>query len=199
MKARVILLCLVFALMLSLATGCAKKRVESSGPSAAVAEQMQDQQNKDKASLEEQERLRREQEIKEEALAAEKLAAEQKKNAEYTSAMTELEDMIHFDFDSFEIKPKYRDLLQQKAEILKKFSDVTLVIEGYCDERGTEEYNLALGEGRAKSVYEFLVLLGVEPERMSIVSFGEEKPLDPAHNETAWAQNRRVQFTLSNQ
>lgn len=197
MKARSILLCLALILMLGFASGCAKKRVESSTPSPAVAEQMQERQNKDKVQLEEQERLRHEQELKEEALAAEKEAEEQKKQVEYQTAMTELGNMIHFDFDSFDIKPEYRELLQQKAEILKKYDNVSMVIEGFCDERGTEEYNLALGERRARAAYEFLILLGVQPERMSIVSFGEEKPLDPAHNETAWAQNRRVQFSLN--
>ncbi len=105
--------------------------------------------------------------------------------------------MIHFDFDSFEIKQEYRPLLQSKAEILKKFDNVTMVIEGYCDDRGTEEYNLALGERRARAAYEFLILLGVAPERLSIVSFGEEDPIDPGQNETAWAQNRRAQFRLT--
>ncbi len=184
-------------LILGLAAGCAKKRVESSAPSPAVAEQMQEQQDKEKLRLEEQERLRRERELQEEALAAEKLAEKEKKQAEFKTAMTELGNMIHFDFDSFEIKPEYRELLQSKAEILKTYDDVTMVIEGYCDERGTEEYNLALGERRARAAYEFLILLGVDPERMSIVSFGEENPLDPAHNETAWAKNRRAQFRLN--
>ncbi|WP_027178156.1 peptidoglycan-associated lipoprotein Pal [Maridesulfovibrio bastinii] len=197
MKVRALMLCLAFTLVLGFAAGCAKKRVESSAPSAAVAEQMQEQQSKEKVRLEEEARLRQEQQLKEEALEAERKAEEQKQQQEFKAAMTDLGNLIHFDFDSFEIKPEYRDLLQQKAEILKKFDNVSMVIEGYCDERGTEEYNLALGERRARAVYEFLILLGVEPQRLSVVSFGEEKPLDPAHNETAWAQNRRVQFNLN--
>jgi len=71
-----------------------------------------------------------------------------------------------------------------------------LVIEGHCDERGTEEYNLALGERRARAAYEFLILLGVESNRMQIVSYGEEFPADPGHNETAWAKNRRDEFKV---
>ena len=71
-----------------------------------------------------------------------------------------------------------------------------MVIEGHCDERGTEEYNLALGERRARSAYEFLILLGVDSERLEIISYGEERPLNPADNETAWAENRRAEFNV---
>ena len=195
MRARAIILCVVFMLIAGLGTGCSKKQIESSPASPAVEERMADQQNKEQLAKEEQARLERERALQEQALEDSRKTAAAKK--EFTEAVVELGNMIHFDFDSFEIKQEYRPMLQQKAEILKKYDDVTMVIEGYCDDRGTEEYNLALGERRARAAYEFLILLGVSPERLSIVSFGEEEPLDPAHNETAWAKNRRAQFKLT--
>ncbi|WP_415716799.1 peptidoglycan-associated lipoprotein Pal [Maridesulfovibrio sp.] len=195
MRARAIILCVVFMLIAGLGTGCSKKQIESSPASPAVEERMADQQNKEQLAKEEQARLERERALQEQALEDNRKEAAAKK--EFTEAVVELGNMIHFDFDSFEIKEEYRPLLQQKAEILKKYDNVTMVIEGYCDDRGTEEYNLALGERRARAVYEFLILLGVAPERLSVVSFGEEEPLDTAHNETAWAKNRRAQFRLS--
>lgn len=116
---------------------------------------------------------------------------------EFKADLAVLSDHVFFGFDSFELKPESRELLQKKADILKNNKKLTMVIEGNCDNRGTEEYNLALGERRAKAAYEFLILLGVSPERLSIVSFGEENPLDPANNETAWAKNRRDDFRIN--
>jgi len=73
---------------------------------------------------------------------------------------------------------------------------VKILIEGHCDERGTEEYNLALGEKRAKSTMDYLVSLGISPDRLRIISYGKSQPLDPGHDETAWAKNRRAQFLI---
>lgn len=124
------------------------------------------------------------------------LAAEAEKRAR-AEAVVELKSVtIHFDFDSYELSQEARSILALKANIMRRFTDVNVVIEGHCDERGTEEYNLALGERRARAAYEHLVILGVAPERMSIVSFGEERPVNPAHNETAWAENRRDEFVV---
>ncbi|CCO24876.1 peptidoglycan-associated lipoprotein Pal [Maridesulfovibrio hydrothermalis] len=195
MKARAIVLCVAFVLLAGLGAGCSKKRVESSPASPAVEERMTEQRDKEQLKLDEQARIERERALQEEALMQEAKAAEAKKM--FDDAVVELGNMVHFDFDSFDIKQEYRPLLQSKAEILKKYDNVTMVIEGYCDDRGTEEYNLALGERRARAAYEFLILLGVAPERLSIVSYGEEDPIDPGQNETAWAQNRRAQFRLT--
>lgn len=195
MKTRAIVLCVAFMLIAGLGAGCSKKRVESSTASPAVEERMNTQQENERARQEELAKQQRENELQEQALEDERKASEA--NKEFEASVVELGNIIHFDFDSFEIKPEYRPLLQTKAELLKKYPNVTIVIEGFCDERGTEEYNLALGERRARAAYEFLILLGVAPERLSIVSFGEENPIDPAHNETAWEMNRRVQFKLA--
>ncbi|WP_291327916.1 peptidoglycan-associated lipoprotein Pal [Desulfovibrio sp. UCD-KL4C] len=192
MKARAIILCVAFMMIASFSVGCSKKHVESSTASPAVEERMNNQQESERARQEELARQQREQELQEQALEEERRASEA--NKEFEASVAELGNIIHFDFDSFEIKPEYRPLLQTKAELLKKYPNITIVIEGFCDDRGTEEYNLALGERRARAAYEFLILLGVAPERLSIVSFGEENPIDPAQNETAWEMNRRVQF-----
>lgn len=130
-------------------------------------------------------------EVDEEALAAEAAAAAK------AEAVAELKSVtIHFGFDSYDLTEEAREVLSMKANIMRKYDDVSVVIEGHCDERGTEEYNLALGERRARAAYQHLVILGVDPVRMSIVSFGEERPIDPAHNETAWAKNRRAEFVV---
>jgi len=129
--------------------------------------------------------------VDEAALKAEAAARAKSEAVEELSSVT-----IHFAFNSYELDEEARAILALKANIMRKYTDVGVVIEGHCDERGTEEYNLALGERRARASYEHLVILGVAPERMKIVSFGEERPLDPGHNETAWAKNRRAEFVV---
>ena len=105
-------------------------------------------------------------------------------------------EMIHFDYDKYFIRSDAKPVLEENATWLKKFSSARLLIEGHCDERGTEEYNLALGEKRAKSTLDYLISLGVSPDRMEIISYGKSQPLDPGHNEVAWQKNRRSQFTI---
>jgi peptidoglycan-associated lipoprotein len=104
--------------------------------------------------------------------------------------------MIHFDFDRYFIRDDAKPVLEKNATWLKKWNSVQVLIEGHCDERGTEEYNLALGEKRAKSTFDYLVSLGVSPDRIKTISYGKSQPLDPGHNEAAWAKNRRAQFTI---
>lgn len=110
-----------------------------------------------------------------------------------------LEEHVHFDFDKFNIKDSEKPKLERKAEWLKEHPDVKVVIEGHCDERGTNEYNLALGQRRADSTKNYLVRLGIDPGRLFTVSYGEEMPLDPRHNEEAWAKNRRAQFKIKSE
>ena len=122
------------------------------------------------------------------------LSAEQLRAQEMAKSMDDLRTRIHFAFDSSELTAESRGILKRKAEILQQYPQLTLVVEGYCDERGTVEYNLALGDRRARASFEYLKVLGVADSRMSIVSFGEEKPLDPGHDESAWSKNRRDEF-----
>jgi peptidoglycan-associated lipoprotein len=103
---------------------------------------------------------------------------------------------VSFDFDKSEVKGDGRKTCQIVADYLKKNPKAKLQIEGHCDERGTAEYNMALGERRATAVMTYLVSLGVPKAVLSTVSFGKEKPLDPGHNEGAWAKNRRAHFVL---
>jgi peptidoglycan-associated lipoprotein len=104
---------------------------------------------------------------------------------------------IHFDFDKYDIRPADAAILKGNADLLKKYHNVKVQIEGHCDERGTVEYNLALGERRANSTRNYLVSIGISPERISIISYGKERPLDPAHNEAAWAKNRRAHTIIT--
>lgn len=185
----------LFVLALLAGFGCAKKQVSSTpgetGQDQAVAT----------APAVDDEAARRAAE--EEAYRQRELEAEQARRTELESqqavqqAQQAIGEMVFFAFDSYELDAKSREVLQKKAQALKVLADTRIVIEGYCDERGTEEYNLALGERRARAAYEFLVLMGVAPGRMSIVSYGEDNPLDPAKTEAAFAKNRRCEFKVS--
>jgi peptidoglycan-associated lipoprotein len=101
---------------------------------------------------------------------------------------------IHFDFDRYAIRDDAKPTLEKVAAYLRQNRAAKLLIEGHCDERGTSEYNMALGERRAESTRKYLAALGVPESSLSTVSFGKEKPLDPAHDEGAWAKNRRAHF-----
>ncbi|MEK6692484.1 MAG: peptidoglycan-associated lipoprotein Pal, partial [Nitrospirota bacterium] len=103
---------------------------------------------------------------------------------------------IYFDYDKYNIRDDVKAILEKNAAWLKKNPGVKIQVEGHCDERGSNEYNLALGDRRARSARDYLVLLGVDPKRVSTISFGEEKPLDPGHNEEAWTKNRRGHFVI---
>ncbi len=103
---------------------------------------------------------------------------------------------VHFPYNSSTIMPQDAAILQNIAEFLNRFPSVLLQIQGYCDERGTEEYNMALGSRRAGAVRQFLADLGINPNRLYTISFGEEMPVDPGHNEAAWAKNRRAHFLV---
>jgi peptidoglycan-associated lipoprotein len=102
-----------------------------------------------------------------------------------------------FDLDSADLDPQGQTVVQSNADLLKKYNSWVITIEGHCDERGTAEYNLALGERRAVAVKTYLVSLGIAPDRLRIVSYGKEFPFDPAHTESAWSKNRRAHFVIT--
>jgi peptidoglycan-associated lipoprotein len=106
-------------------------------------------------------------------------------------------DEVHFDFDKSDIRESERPILQKDADVLKRFDFLKVTLEGHCDERGTVEYNLALGERRARSVYDYLASLGVPADRMKTVSYGKEVPVCTESNEACWQRNRRVHFTIT--
>ena len=103
---------------------------------------------------------------------------------------------IYFDFDRSHLKPEAKDVLRKKADWLNNNASYSVRIEGHCDERGTNEYNLALGERRAHSAKKFLMALGISDERISTISYGEERPAVLGHNEEAWEKNRRDELKL---
>lgn len=113
----------------------------------------------------------------------------------HAAAVAPLDD-VYFSFDRSDLSPDAQAQLKANATWLSANSGENVVLEGNCDERGTTEYNMALGERRAVSSKEYLVSIGVNPSRVSTISYGEERPLDPGHNETAWAKNRRVHFRV---
>ena len=101
---------------------------------------------------------------------------------------------VHFEYDKFGLSPEARNILAQNAEFMKANSNVNLQIEGHCDSRGSIEYNLTLGERRANAVKSYLVSLGISESRLSVLSYGEEKPMNPGDSESAHAANRRANF-----
>jgi len=103
---------------------------------------------------------------------------------------------IYFDFDRSDLKLETREILKRKAEWLRNNFSESVIIEGHCDERGTNDYNLALGDKRAQSAKNFLIDLGIAESRLTTISYGEERPADPRNNETAWSKNRRDHFVL---
>jgi peptidoglycan-associated lipoprotein len=103
---------------------------------------------------------------------------------------------IHFDFDRYDLTEEARKLLTENATVLANHPSLKIQIEGHCDERGNSAYNLALGERRAASAKLYLIKLGVQEGRISTISYGKERPLDPGHTEEAWAKNRRCHFVI---
>jgi len=126
------------------------------------------------------------------------LSEDELRAAQRAEAQQAVGNMIFFAFDSFELTPESRTVLNAKADALKKYSLFNIIVEGHCDERGTSEYNLALGERRAKAAQQFLNQLGIADNRITIVSYGKERPLEQGKGEAAWSKNRRDEFKIQN-
>ncbi|HXF96692.1 MAG TPA: peptidoglycan-associated lipoprotein Pal [Gemmatimonadales bacterium] len=138
---------------------------------------------------EEEERRRREEE--------ERIRREAEERARTTEEVRNLlATFIHFDFDKSNIRPGDAAILDQKVAILRANPSVRIRISGHCDERGSDEYNLALGNRRATSAKQYLVNAGIDAGRIETVSFGEERPIAMGHDEESWAQNRRAEFEI---
>ncbi|MEW6440316.1 MAG: peptidoglycan-associated lipoprotein Pal [bacterium] len=121
-------------------------------------------------------------------------AAPEEMSAE-AKAQSQLQD-VFFDFDKYNIRTDARDTLRMDYEVLQTVPDASIQIEGHCDERGTSEYNLALGQRRADAAKDYLVGLGMSGGKISTISYGKERPIDPGHDEAAWAQNRRAHIAI---
>ena len=179
-----ILLILCIALFM---TGCAKKTVVKEEPSAKKEEAVKMETAKQEAAKEEAARKELEK----------SLIAKKEPGIEGVVFESSLLKDIHFDFDKYDIRPGDAAILKGNAEVLKKYPTMKIQIEGHCDERGTIEYNLALGERRASSTKNYLLSIGISAERISTISYGKEKPSDPGHTDEAWAKNRRAHTIIT--
>ena len=182
-----------------LLTGCPKKTVVKEEPSMKKAEEPVAEREKAAKLAAEQELARiREEEAKK---AKEKefersLVAKKEPGIAGEVFESKLLKDIHFDFDKYDILPEDAGILKENAALLMNYPKVKIQVEGHCDERGTNEYNLALGERRANAAKKYLLSLGISTDRISSISYGEEKPLDAGHNEEAWSKNRRGHFVI---
>jgi peptidoglycan-associated lipoprotein len=169
---------------------CSKKAVKSEGIVSKPPTTVEDEAEKAKkrARIREQEQ----QALREKTLSEEE-ARRLREAAE--KARLESED-IHFEFDQYILSDTAKQILNKKAQWMKDYPAAKILIEGHCDERGSAEYNLALGQKRAEVAMNYLTSLGVSANRISTISFGKEKPLDTGSNEEAWTKNRRAHFVL---
>lgn len=171
-----------------LAPSCAKKQIRTE---PVMSEEEARRQAEEEARRRE---LERQAAVKEEALKEGELGAEGEK-IQRAEELFENED-IFFEFDSASLSVEAQEILRRKAAWLRENRGARVIIEGHCDERGTNEYNLALGDRRAFSAKSFLTDLGISEARLTTISYGEERPIDPRSTEEAWAQNRRVHFAI---
>jgi peptidoglycan-associated lipoprotein len=188
-------LLMVFAFSLTLFSGCAEKKAVVKDE--AVQEQKAAPAQAVPAVVQDDEADKRAKELADREAGVKKQAARDAFLKKSLEGLNELNlQSIYFDYDKSSIRPDAREMLKSNTEIFTKNSAATIVVQGHCDERGTVEYNIALGERRAQETKQYLVNLGIGASRIETISYGEERPLDPGHDEKAWAQNRRAQFLL---
>jgi peptidoglycan-associated lipoprotein len=173
-----------------LASGCAKKELVKGEGEVTPAPTAKPAETSAKPPIKEE--VVQEQAVKEAPTAIREEAALSNSAAQLQAAL----EKIYFDFDSFVLSGQSRDSLSRDAKLLLKNGSAKVQIEGHCDERGSDEYNLALGEKRAKAAMSYLVTLGVPSSQLSFISYGKEKPADSGHDEAAWAKNRRDEFVV---
>jgi peptidoglycan-associated lipoprotein len=178
---KALILCLVLSLALAFSLSCRKKVQELPPPPPSVKEQPAAEKVDEGAKVVKPT-------LSEEEIFASKTLDQLNQDMPLS--------IIYFDFNEYFIREEAKPVLESNTAWLKKFRTVKALIEGHCDERGTEDYNLALGERRAQSAREYLISLGVSPERLKTISYGKSQPLDPGHDEFAWAKNRRAQFLI---
>ncbi len=184
-------LCFVLAGFL-FTVSCAKK------PMAAPDQPSQEELAAEKAAAEKvaAEKAKLEEMAKQKAIEEEQLRQEEAERDKLAAIEEFINNDINFAFDCSALTSESQFVLKQKAEWLEANTDASVTIEGHCDERGTNEYNLALGDRRAQSAKAFLVELGVGESRLNTISYGEERPTDNGHNEQAWTKNRRAHLII---
>jgi peptidoglycan-associated lipoprotein len=173
--------------MLLVAGGCAKEQVVKKDEGVAPTTTVSAPAKKEAA----QEPSVQQAPVKESAVK------EEAKPAPRQEQLKEALENIFFDFDSYKLTEADRSILAKNAGVMKKDAAAKVRIEGNCDERGSDEYNLALGQKRAEAAKKYLVMMGVAADRLSVISYGKEKPADPGHDEAAWAKNRRDEFVVT--
>jgi peptidoglycan-associated lipoprotein len=193
-----IMFCLAVALI-TFGSACAKKQIKEEA--APVVAQADDSAARRAAEEEEaRKRAASEEEARNRAAAEEearnRAAADASQKLIQDQVIAFESENIYFDYDRADLKPAAQATLEQKANFLQANTSYSVTIEGNCDERGTNEYNLALGERRADAAKKFLSALGISADRITTISYGEEKPIATGHNESAWSQNRRDEFKL---
>ncbi|MBF0100534.1 MAG: peptidoglycan-associated lipoprotein Pal [Desulfobacterales bacterium] len=183
-----IVVVLIFMSMFLFMVSCAKKQVQSTDTIDADKARLEADRlaEQERARLAEEERLRKEREARE--------MAEREATGSAQHAFINVD--VLFAFDSSELSSEAQEILGNKVTYLNEHSDIAVVIEGHCDERGTTEYNLALGDRRAAKVKRYLVDKGISASRMQTVSYGEERPLDASKGEDAYEKNRRAHFVI---
>ena len=183
---------------LMIVTSCAKKTVVQETVKADFVPTQEDEAAKLAAEKAKQEELARQRSFDEKRrLEVERRRQEEAARHKIIAARNLfMNEDIYFDFDRSDLKPETQAILKGKAEWLRNNPGESVIIEGHCDERGTNEYNLALGDRRAQSAKNFLIDLGIAESRLTTISYGEERPADPRHNEDAWSKNRRAHFVL---
>lgn len=176
---------------------CSKKEIKTEGIVSKPPTTAEDEAEKAKKRVRIKEQEASEQVLREKALREQALKEEEARRLKEASdkAHFESED-IYFEFDQHILSDLAKQNLNKKAQWLKNFPAAKAMIEGHCDDRGSSEYNLALGQKRADAAMQYLVSLGINANRLSTVSFGKEKPVDTGANEAAWAKNRRAHFVL---
>lgn len=190
---------IVIMTFILLVPSCTKKKISYGPAETPTAEEQARQKAEEEARQRELERQKaiKEETLKEESLEKEDVTAKIGKELKLTDqAVFENED-IFYEFDSIRLSPEAQDILRKKGRWLQENPAITVTIEGHCDSRGTNEYNLALGDRRAHSAKIFLVELGIDESRLQTISYGEERPVDPGEDEKAWAKNRRAHFLIN--
>ena len=193
----------IFILILCLGlflVGCPKKTVVREQPSIQKSEEarrLEAERAAKEAKEKELARIKEEEAKMAQGKELEKsLVAKKERGIEGEVFESKLLKDIYFDYDKYEIRREDEGILKENAAFLKKNPKMKIQIEGHCDERGTAEYNLALGERRANHTKKYLVSLGITLDRISTISYGEERPLDPGHNDEAWGKNRRAHIVV---
>ncbi|MBU1698588.1 MAG: peptidoglycan-associated lipoprotein Pal [Candidatus Eisenbacteria bacterium] len=167
---RILLICLAVSFLVAALGACSKKP----GPSVDVTEGATEGTEEDTGQT---------------------IRPDSKPTSPDTDSALKMDD-IFFDYDRYNLRSDAMTALERNAKLLSENPESRMILEGHCDERGTTEYNLALGEKRGQAALNFLTRYGIDPSRLTVISYGEERPFDPGHNESAYSKNRRVHFVI---